>query len=112
MRRIAVSVALVGTLTLAGAAQAPPAQDAVEQARALWDNDDVKRLERYVAEMKFAMPVAHGDRVEAEKLFKVTDVPATFYVDPTGTIRYEARGLEPHGDATARIAWFIEELKR
>jgi hypothetical protein len=75
-------------------------------------DDDVKRLERYLAEMKFAMPVARGDRLVAENLFNVTDIPATFYIDRVGTIRYEARGLEPHGDADARISWYVEELKR
>ena len=34
-----------------------------------------------------------------------------FYID-RGTIRYEARSLEPHGDTEARITWYIDELKR
>ncbi len=75
-------------------------------------DDDLKRLDRYVSEMKFGMPVARGDRASAESLFNVTDIPATFYIDRAGTIRYEVRGLEPHGDADARITWFVEELKR
>jgi len=39
-------------------------------------------------------------------------VPATFYIDRQGLIRYEARGTEPHGDADERIRWFIDELKK
>lgn len=75
-------------------------------------DDDDKRLKRYLDERKFAMTVAHAEREVAEQLFNVTDVPATFYIDRAGVIRYEARGLEVHGDADERIVWFIEELKK
>jgi hypothetical protein len=39
-------------------------------------------------------------------------VPATFYVDRSGVVRYEARGGEIHGQAADRVQWFIDELKR
>jgi hypothetical protein len=38
-------------------------------------------------------------------------VPATFYVDREGVVRYETRGVESHGDSAARVTWFIEQLK-
>jgi hypothetical protein len=55
---------------------------------------------------------ARGDRQIAEERFNVTDVPTFFYIDRAGVIRYEARGLETHGEAADRVAWYIEELKR
>jgi len=75
-------------------------------------DDDPERLARYVADRKFAMPVARIDAQRAEEALGVSDVPATFYVDGAGVIRYEARGVESHGDSAERVAWYIEELKR
>ena len=75
-------------------------------------DDDRERLERYVAERKFAMTVATAEPKAAHEAFGVSDVPATFYIDKGGIIRYEARGLETHGESAERVAWFIEELKR
>lgn len=75
-------------------------------------DDDLRRVQRYVDEMKFPFPVEHVGLDQAEKVYKVTDTPTTFYVDREGTIRYVARGVEPHGDADARIRWFIDELKK
>ncbi|MEP7116711.1 MAG: redoxin family protein [Acidobacteriota bacterium] len=75
-------------------------------------DDDPKRLERYMAERKFAMPVLRSARAAAEAALNVLDTPTTFYVDAGGTIRYEVKGLEPHGDAVARVAWYIEQLKK
>ena len=75
-------------------------------------DDDRERLERYVAERKFAMTVARTDERTAEELYRVTDVPATFYIDRDGVVRYEVRGLETHGESAERLTWFIEELKR
>jgi hypothetical protein len=75
-------------------------------------DDDVKRLQRYLDEMKFPMPVGRGDRDAAAKLYSVLDIPATFYIDQQGLIRYEARGGEPHGDSDERIHWFVDELKK
>ena len=75
-------------------------------------DDDPKRLARYLAEMKFPFPVAHTTQKAAEEAFRVFDVPATFYVDRSGVVRYEARGGEIHGQAADRVQWFIDELKR
>jgi hypothetical protein len=74
-------------------------------------DDDPARLERYLAERKFAMPVLRMTRHQAAALLDVQDTPWTFYVDASGVIRYQVRGLEPHGDAVARISWYIEQLK-
>jgi hypothetical protein len=74
-------------------------------------DDDPARLDRYVAERKFAMPVARYSREKATAVFGVHDTPTTLYIDPTGTIRYEVVGLEPHGDAVERVSWYIDQLK-
>jgi len=73
-------------------------------------DDDPARLERYVAERKFQMPVLRMTRDQAAAALDVQDTPWTFYLDGDGTIRYEVRGLEPHGDALARISWYIDQL--
>ena len=62
--------------------------------------------------MKFQIPVARSTQEFAEANFKVTDIPATFYADRGGVVRYEARGLEVHGESEERVQWFIEELKK
>jgi len=74
-------------------------------------DDDPARLERYVAERKFAMPVARFSSEQAANVFNVHDTPTTFYVDASGTIRYQVTGVEPHGDAVDRVTWYIETLK-
>ena len=74
-------------------------------------DDDPSRLDKYVAERKFAMPVARYSREQAAKAFNVHDTPTTFYIDATGTIRYQITGVEPHGDAVDRVTWYIETLK-
>jgi hypothetical protein len=74
-------------------------------------DDDQARLEKYVAERKFAMPVARLGSAEAVKAFNVNDTPTTFYVDAAGTIQYQVVGTEPHGDAVDRVTWYIEKLK-
>ncbi len=74
-------------------------------------DDDPARLDRYVAERKFAMPVARYSRDQAAAVFNVHDTPTTFYVDPSGTIRYQVIGVEPHGDAVERVTWYIETLQ-
>ena len=75
-------------------------------------DDDRQRLDKYLAEAKFPFPVLHSSFSTTGKQFKVTDTPTTYYIDTKGVIRYMAKGTEPHGDADARIAWFIEELKK
>jgi hypothetical protein len=32
-------------------------------------------------------------------------------VDREGNIQYQVVGVEPHGDAVDRVAWYIEQLK-
>ena len=74
-------------------------------------DDDPARLEKYVAERKFAMPVARYTSALATQKFNVTDTPTTFYVDANGTIQYQVVGTEPHGDAVERVTWYIEKLR-
>jgi AhpC/TSA family len=75
-------------------------------------DDDPKRLERYMAERKFEMPVLRTTREAAAAALNVLDTPTTFYVDSTGTIRYQTTGTEAHGDAVARVTWYIEQLRK
>jgi hypothetical protein len=75
-------------------------------------DDDPKRLERYLAERRFEMPVLRMTRDQAAATLGVQDTPTTFYIDASGTIRYEVKGLEPHGDAVARVAWYIDQLRK
>ena len=75
-------------------------------------DDDKERLARFVADRKFAMPVAMLSAEKAEALMGVTDVPAGFYIDRSGVVRFETRGGESHGDSAGRVSWYVEELKR
>ena len=75
-------------------------------------DDDPARLDRYVAERQFAMPVARYSREQAARVFNVHDTPTTFYVDRSGTIQFQVTGIEPHGDAVDRVKWYIETLKK
>jgi peroxiredoxin len=72
---------------------------------------DPKRLQRYLDEQQFPMPVARASQEQAQQAMGFDDVPATFYVDREGVVRYETRGVESHGDSAARVTWFIEQLK-
>ena len=74
-------------------------------------DDDPARMDKYVAERKFAMPVMRYNSEAAAKLFNVHDTPTTFYVDRSGTIQFQVTGIEPHGDAIDRVKWYIETLK-
>ena len=74
-------------------------------------DDDPARLEKYLAERKFAMPVMRYTREQAAKVLNVHDTPTTFYVDRSGTIQYQITGVEPHGDAVDRVTWYIDTLK-
>jgi len=74
-------------------------------------DEDPKRLQRYVGEMKFPFAVARLPIEEAERTMNFDNLPATFYVDPAGIVRYQIGGSESHGDSPARVTWFIEELK-
>lgn len=73
---------------------------------------DPKRLQRFLDDQQFPMPVARASQEAMQQAMGFDDVPATFYVDRQGVVRFETRGMETHGDAAARVSWFIEELKR
>jgi thiol-disulfide isomerase/thioredoxin len=75
------------------------------------DEDD-KRLERYLTEMKFPFPVARLDAAQAEKTMGFDNVPQTFYVDAGGVVRYQLNGSESHGDSVGRVGWYIDQLKQ
>lgn len=75
-------------------------------------DSDPKRLQRFLDDQRFPMPVARATQSEAQQAMGFDDVPATFYVDREGIVRFETRGMETHGDAAARITWYIDELKR
>lgn len=73
---------------------------------------DSKRLQRFLDEQQFPMPVARASQIAMQQAMGFDDVPATFYVDRQGVVRYETRGVETHGDSAARVGWYIEALKR
>jgi hypothetical protein len=73
---------------------------------------DLKRLQRFLDDQQFPMPVARASQAAMQQAMGFDDVPATFYVDRQGTVRFETRGMETHGDSAARVTWFIDELKR
>ena len=75
-------------------------------------DSDPKRLQRYLTEMQFPMPVARASQAHIEQAMGINDVPATFYVDRQGIVRYETKGVETHGDSADRVTWYIEQLKR
>lgn len=73
---------------------------------------DPKRLQRFLDEQKFPMPVARASQEHVQQVMGIDDVPATFYVDREGVVRYQTRGGEAHGDSAARVTWFIDQLNR
>jgi thiol-disulfide isomerase/thioredoxin len=75
------------------------------------DEDD-KRLQRYLGEMKFPFPVARLTAEQAEKTMGFDNVPATFYVDAAGVVRYQLNGSESHGDSVGRVGWYIDQVKQ
>ena len=74
------------------------------------DEDD-KRLQRYLNDMKFPFPVVRLAMDQAEKLMGFNNVPSTFYVDGDGIVRYQVSGGESHGDSPSRVRWYIEQLQ-
>jgi cytochrome oxidase Cu insertion factor (SCO1/SenC/PrrC family) len=74
-------------------------------------DEDAKRLRRYLEEMKFAFPVARASAEDVERTMKFDNVPATYYVDKGGVVRYQINGVESHGDSIGRVSWFIDQLK-
>jgi thiol-disulfide isomerase/thioredoxin len=75
-------------------------------------DEDAKRLQRYLDEMKFPFPVARAAAAHAEQVMGFDNVPATFYVDRSGVVRYQANGSESHGDSPTRVSWFVDQLLR
>lgn len=75
------------------------------------DEDD-KRLRRYLSEMKFPFPVARLNAGQAERLMGFDNLPATFYVDAAGVVRYDLNGSESHGDSPVRVGWYIDQVKQ
>ena len=74
-------------------------------------DDDPKRIQRYLNDQQFPMPVARASKDHVQAAMRIDDVPATFYVDREGVVRYATKGVETHGDSAARVTWFIEQLK-
>ncbi len=75
-------------------------------------DEDAKRLQRYMNEMKFPFPVARVAAEHAEQVMGFDNVPSTFYVDRDGVVRYQTSGFESHGDSPSRVSWFIDQLAR
>jgi len=74
-------------------------------------DEDPKRLDRYLNEMKFPFPVARMNPDAAQRIMGFDNLPQTYYVDRGGVVRYHAAGLESHGDSPARVGWYIDRLK-
>jgi hypothetical protein len=73
-------------------------------------DEDSKRLQRYLNEMKFPFPVARIDADAAQHAMGFDNTPTTFYVDRHGIVRYQIVGGEAHGDSPNRVPWFIDQL--
>ncbi len=73
-------------------------------------DEDSKRLQRYLNEMKFPFPVARVDAAHAQQAMGFDNTPSTFYVDRDGIVRYQITGGEAHGDSPSRVPWFVEQL--
>lgn len=73
-------------------------------------DEDAKRLQRYLSDMKFPFPVAHVAAEQAEQAMGFDNVPSTYYVDRDGVVRYQISGSESHGDSPTRVSWFIDQL--
>ena len=75
-------------------------------------DEDSKRLQRYLTEMKFPFPVARAVVAHAERVMGLDNTPTTFYVDRDGIVRYQVNGSESPGDSPNRVSWFIDQLSR
>ena len=74
-------------------------------------DEDSKRLQRYLDEMKFPFTVVRTTVEEAEKVMGIDNTPSTFYVDRDGIVRYQIVGGESHGDSPQRVSWYVDQLK-
>lgn len=75
-------------------------------------DDDAKRLQRYLDDMKFPFPVARASSADMQRATGFNDLPSTFYIDRGGIVRYQVLGFESHGDADARVSSYIDQLKQ
>ncbi|MBW8866889.1 MAG: redoxin domain-containing protein [Acidobacteria bacterium] len=73
-------------------------------------DEDTHRLQRFLDEMKFPFPVARARPEQMEKAMGFDNVPATFYVDKNGIVRYQVIGTEMHGDSPSRVSWYVDQL--
>ena len=73
-------------------------------------DEDSKRLDRYLTNMKFPFPVVRANPAEAEKTMGFDNVPDTLYVDKTGVVRYQINGTDMFGDSPDRVSWFVDQL--
>ena len=73
-------------------------------------DEDARRLQRYLNEMKFPFPVARLPAAQAEQVMGFDNLPSTFYIDRKGIVRYQLTGSESHGDSPTRVSWFIDQL--
>lgn len=71
---------------------------------------DARRLQRYLADMKFPFAVARVPIDTAMEAMGFDNVPAAYYVDRDGVVRYQTNGTESHGDSPSRVGWFIDQL--
>jgi hypothetical protein len=74
-------------------------------------DEDSKRLQRYLNEMKFPFPVVRLSSDQAQQLMGLDNTPSTFYVGADGIVRYMVVGGESHGDSPQRVSWYVDQLK-
>ena len=53
-------------------------------------DEDSKRLQRYLDEMKFPFPVVRLTTAQAEQAMGIDNTPTTFYVGSDGIVRYRS----------------------
>jgi hypothetical protein len=75
-------------------------------------DEDTKRLQRYLNEMKFPFSVARVAPEYAQTVMGLDNTPTTYYVGRDGIVRYQVGGTDSHGDSPARVGWYIDQLKR
>jgi len=74
-------------------------------------DEDMKRLQRYMNEMKFPFPVVRLSSEDAQRVMGIDNTPSTFYVGSDSIVRYMVVGGESHGDSPQRVSWYIDQLK-
>jgi len=75
-------------------------------------DEDAKRLQRYLDEMKFPFPVARLSSEDAQRVMGIDNTPTTFYVGADSVVRFRVVGSESHGDSPARVGWYLDQLKK